>query len=306
MGFWDARIASLEALGETFSPDELRVLEEGGEVLHLHPLEFPEYEVANWYTNEDGSAVLVPEYISTYGPSARANPMWGVPESGVTLAEWMDSQTHGGRPAWTEYPAYVGLLHDNVEEIYWSVPRSEELHPYLWLNCTPITSENRRLVQEVQMVSMRQINESGHHELGWYIGMWAEGDYPAEYPWLLVNHGPDLSYEERNQILREIKESSWNGWTPDHLEHIVKEQAANFEYLYRHKIIDADDERFRHGGMPADPTFTPLDSLLDAEGRHEAADFWRRLLARRRYALANLTGANYTKSPYLTPKEFWE
>lgn len=304
MGFWDVRVAGLTAQGESFTAEEIRALEEGGMVLHLHPLEYPEYEAANWYQREDGEAVLVPELVNCFAPGARSNSAWEV-GAGRTAAEAVDDLTYSGRAEWTRYPSYLGVLADHYEEMYWGHARSEEITPYLWFNCWPLTEESSRDIGLIQMAGQKSLNDSGHYELGWYIQMWAEGDYPAEFPWLLVNHSDALSQAERNEIVQTIAESSWNGWSQYELDQVIREQAGMFQYLYQHKIVDADDERFRHGGLPSDPVFTPLEHLLEAEGHFTAADLWRRLQARRRYALANLTGAS-TRSPYLTPKEFWE
>src|SRR5436190_12295191 len=104
MGFWDANLTSLEALGIEFSPLFEKTLEEGGEVLHLWhlpvPDSTPEYEEGCYDQNNE--PVFVIERIRAFPPA-------GITDEMEPVAAMMEYE-HGA--GWREYPCFVGYLLD--------------------------------------------------------------------------------------------------------------------------------------------------------------------------------------------------
>lgn len=294
MGFWDVRLADLEAAGEVFTDEEVRVLEEGGKVLHLHPLQTPDIEVMDWCTYDDGTVVVVPELADIYGPRD-VPPRWtdpGNPPGWPSVAHYMDDNFswRGGRRDWTDIPRDCGEV---THEHYICGVRCEELTGFAYFNCWPVTPENELLVRLIVAGGAPLVDSGLWWQAEWLCRMLYEGEYDIIAPWLIVNHPSRISAEDV-EATRAVLEYTYGAHDVDGE---LKIQAQMFQDLFDARVLDVEHkglEDLAHGEDYRLLPFRHLEDILEDQGNYEAAALWRRLLVRRRMSLDRIpTTINY-------------
>jgi hypothetical protein len=284
MGFWDVRLADLEAAGEVFTDEEVEVMEEGGKVLHLHPLETPDIEVMDWCTYADGEVVVVPEMADVYGPH-QSPPSWVQQHEHAwpDVATFLDDNFdwHGGRSMWTDIPRYAGEL---THEHYICGVRCEELTGFVFWNCWPISASNQHLADQILAAGIRFVDEGLWWQAEWLCRQLYDGEYDLMMPWLMIKH-PERVKAADLEVMHDSM-SYLHG--RDYLDEL-KVQASMFQDLYDARVIDVEDNDLAdlaHGQEYRLLPFGSLPNILHEAGCHEAADLYRSLLSRRRRSIA--------------------
>jgi hypothetical protein len=287
VGFWDVRIADLEARGEYFTDDDVRCLEEGGRVLHLHPLETPDYEVRDWLTYPGTQEiVMLPELADVYGPRSPGPDWLRKAEGGpyLSTAHYLDVnfEYHGGRPAWTGYPRFIG---ECSHEHYMCDSRCEDLNAFAYWNCLPVTGEyEEMLAKQIVHASIQMLDTALYPQVEWVTRMAYEGDYDFADPWLFWYHRDRMKAQDADYLLEAMDASFGN-----YAEEAMKEQADMFKDLYDARIVDIEHpglEDLAHGEPWGQMPFVPLEQMLWRESHYEAYAFYTKALARRQYALS--------------------
>lgn len=288
MGFWDVRLADLGAAGESFTEDEVRVLEGGGRVLHLHPLETPDVEVRDWCTYPDGEVVVLPEVLEVHGPSDLMLPGYypatekGKPVPPMTVAEYLDKEYswHGGRKDWTDLPRYAGdvaSLHD-IHSV-----RCEEFTAYVYWNCYPLVTKHDEALAEQILAAATEFLDTA---LWWPVEMmcraWYDGEYDPVDLWAVVHHPEVIEPEDRDSLI-ELLEYTYGSYA----EEEAKFQAQAVQDLLDARIIDLTGHLapFAHGEELRIMPWPRMEDILDARKQYDAADLWRRIHARREAAI---------------------
>ena len=274
MGFWDAQLTSLEALGIEFSPLFEKMLEEGGQVLHLAALPIPdstpEY-VENCY-DQNNEPVLVVEKIRAFPPA-------GITDCHEPVAVTMETE-HGSD--WRDYPSFVGYLEDYdryCQGFFCSCYRSETLWFYRFWNCYPLLEDD--LYRDLAQACTARIGDSLYNELRAI----AEIEYddgggsalPIEMLWMFYNAPGDL---HRNAI-EDVQNFLAEGIYDVEFIHVVLqgyEAVVDAEYLPPPWYDFKRDGPFpgKHFEIP------PMEPYL--AGKPFALEVWRTMLADRAFA----------------------
>jgi hypothetical protein len=292
VGFWDVRLAALEARGEVFSDDEVRVLEEGGKVIHLHPLQTPDVETRDWCTYPDRNEIVVlPEILDISG-SSEAPPAWVQSQWGKdrlaypTLGHYMDVNFSwmGGRSSWTDVPRYVGQVsHEHPHAI--CDYSCEDYTAYAYWNCWPIiTSHDEDLAKQIIHTGHTFLDKSLWWELEWLCRVAYDGEYSYEDPWLYTYHPKRMKRRDR-----EAFEAVMDYSEGDNAEESIRLHADQFQNLLNARVIDLEVpglEDLAHGEPLVWLPFGDLAADLEKCGYWEAADLYRFLLRRRNLSLA--------------------
>ena len=112
MEFWDPGISALKALGVDVSPEQLAVLEQGGEVLYIEGLPSPLYWVGDTISLHDqaGIKVYVPVLLKACTINTMAKPTWHV-KNRTVAAELNKARTVG----WRTWPSYIGEVRRRID-----------------------------------------------------------------------------------------------------------------------------------------------------------------------------------------------
>lgn len=297
MGFWDVRLADLEAVGEVFTEDEVRVLEEGGKVLHLHPLETPDVETYDWCIRDDGEVVLLPEVCNIIGPLDYLPPPWRNYDGYVNVqaARYLDDNFGGwrsDRSTWTFAPHYAGDV-DTQHDLHGI--RCEEFGAFVYWNCHPlVTAHDVLLAEQIVNAGTTMLDKALWWPVEWICQEWYSGDGPdpADH-WLYQHHRDRMEPEDRDEYRERMRYDHGDDWGNQSAM-----LAANFDDLLKARIVslygDYTDLDPHAGEDNAGMVFPRLEDVLDEKGQHDAADLVRRMLARRRAALTrHPSPANY-------------
>lgn len=286
MGFWDVRLADLEALGEVFTDDEVRVLEEGGRVLHLHPLETPDVDTYDWCTYADGEVVVLPEIVEVSGLNDVVVNKWHLPgENPMAVAEVLDTtfSWRGNRKSWTDYPRYAGVV-DTAHDI-WTC-RCDDLSAFVYWNCYPLlTQEDEALAEQIVGSAETFLERAYWYPVEWVCRLWYEGEYDPADVWMLVNHP-----ERVDPVIREQLEDTFDYSFGNDGLHAMESDAQMFQDLLDARLISltGDYADLDHGEENRTMPFPRMEDILEEKGHYAAADLWRRIQARRKASLARL------------------
>lgn len=283
MGFWDGHVANLEALGISFTENEVTALNDGGRVLHLHTLPSPESyspyghgDAGVFYPN--GSLVLVPEIIVATSPSDLYLASWK--GKGLTVAEHMDADWS---ELWREIPSYLAIL-DEPAETAIGMPdmRTEDLHVYRWWGCVPlVTDDDQRFAEALVSAYEKWVHTTLYpamcdvEQFAAYEEMCDPWDL-----WYLYKHSEML----RKKDLRTVEE-----WVAvDFSDQGYAEAIANMiEDLVQAKNLIPPGSTDEECQAQTPIFFPPLTDHLDPD----AADRWRSLVARRTAIIARIEHA---------------
>jgi hypothetical protein len=287
VGFWDVRLADLEAEGEYFTEDDVKVLEEGGRVLHLHPLETPDVEVRDWCVYPKTSEIVVmPEMADVYGPR-QAGPDWLKTAEGgpyLSVAHFMDRNHtwQGNRSSWTDYPRLLG---EPSHEHFFCNMRCEEVSGFAYWNCHPIVGDyQEQLAKEIIRATNVMMDGALYPQVDWLCRMAYEGEWDYADPWLAWNHPKRWKKADLDTFLEQFEAVFGH-----YAEEALKEQAEAFEDLYKARIIDVECKGFEdlaHGEEWGQMPFVPVEQILWNDGHYSAYDFYMKALAKRQYTLS--------------------
>lgn len=287
MGFWDVRLADLEAQGEVFTQEEVEALENGGLVLHLHPLENADTELSGneWYpgTNE---IVTVPEVLQTYSPFSDVLSAWSGQQTGVTLREYLDGEYSGWGGSWNVIPSHVGRVHAGTLGQVMCQPREDEITSYVYWNCLPLTSTRMADAADILMSAAgKMLDDAGYWQMQQLCHI-AYNYYDPHDAWLYTFHRERLSEADVNQLYTEIDYYS-GASSREEMEHELEITGKEYQYLYERGALDSccpDLQHGKDGGLP----WRPLSSYLQEMQEWYALDLYQRLMARRRRAIARM------------------
>lgn len=295
MGFWDVRLADLEAQGETFSQDEVRVLEEGGWLLHAHPLEHADMEVSDYEVDRDGEVVLIPEPLRAFGPrDAYQVPSYLLPPGGnslptVTYAAHIAAHADWYRRDWREFPCYIGLATSESDvEIFGRCDRTEEPMPYAYWNCVPVsqTDADTSVMLQLRAMAGLMVEEALYYELRNICDL-GYNYYDPHDAWLYRYHPMYLGPSDVESLRAQV--ADFTGWDKaEEVEWHLQIVGGEFEALFQAHVLDTHIEALAHNANLGMLPWKPLTHYLEQRGYYEAADLWSSLIARRRQAIERL------------------
>lgn len=286
MGFWDVRLADLEAAGETFSEEEVEALENGGLILHLHPLENADVEVNELEMAAGNQVVLVPEVIQAYAPTAQVLSAWAGQQTDITLREYLDANHYSEQGTWTWAPAYCGTVTAGTLGQVLATCREDEMTPYVYWNCIPLTSVAMADAAETLIAAAgRMLDDAGY----WQMQSLCHISYNYYNPhdaWLWAYHREFLTAEDISQLFTEIDYFS-GAHTISEIEDELRITGGDFQYLYERFALDAEVPDLMHHSQSTLP-WKPLGTYLEEDGSWDALDLLNRVLARRRAGIARM------------------
>lgn len=296
MGFWDARLSDLEARGVQFSDEEVEILERGGRVVHLHPLE--EAEDGGWPGSErdgKGEVVLTVEVLRTTSPLDRYNSPWK--QEFQSVAEALDGTY--GRRRWTAFPVYPAVVDLELPKgnshwldghhIEW---RAEELNPYAWWNCIPYDPSMDQALGVLMQAQSKRIAEAMWESYHWIADTWRNYMDPLD-AWLYTFHPNLISDEDRDNIVESYAANY--GGDDDEIERSLRSMGEEMDAFYKVGAINFPTGLEVNGHLIENPypeveatgllPWKPMEQYIPAH-EVEAWNLWNRMTARRRLGLS--------------------
>lgn len=289
MGFWDAHLTNLEALGIAFSPLFEKVLNEGGEVLRLRhllaPDSTPEYQ--EFCYDQFDEPVYVIERVKTY-------PVDGIVDDGyhgLHLASKLLEEEYGDD--WKDYPSFIGYLEDEdrycmggpLDECY----RAETLQYYRFWDCYPLVDE--QLYLDLAAAGVKRLNDSRFGEVALVAAFeFDDGEQATsiEDLWYLKN---DPSKLDRATVEHYEEWAVMRGHTDDYVRGVLEayEGLVEDEYLPPPWYSREDGPwEGKHLQLP------PMEAYL--QGKPLALDVWKTMRAAHDLSIMHLQAI-------MTPRE---
>lgn len=206
MGFWDAQLTDLEAMGIEFSPLFERMLEEGGQVLRIRHLLTPDStpELEEPCYDQHNRPVRVIEKIDAHPVRGRAK------DSMRLIAEAVDSETSD----WRIYPSFLGYLEDCDRyggTMLRECMRQETAWYYRFWDCYPLLDES--LYETLASACAARINDSLYGEIREIAEMeWNDGGPAMSISdlWLYLNDLPRLGEKEAQAVEQWMDDTRWD------------------------------------------------------------------------------------------------
>jgi hypothetical protein len=258
MGFWDAGIGDLEAMGISVSDDAIDVMEGGGQVLVVKGLLSPYH----WYGDEsgmwdqEGVQVFTPVLMDVVSPMATELPAWQIHDT--PIRSFMDDQS--GDTMWRSWPSYIG---DISEEAIDSPYSGEGLfYARAWDGTPLVSATDRMLAHEIIVAARKRISDSAYEPFCILSGFEADGEYSVD--------DLDPLLEFTADQIRDIHE--FDGYDPDYLMCVLQA----YKDLVKDGYLSVE-------GVTREVVFKPMSHYLD--WLPEANFMWERMVNRHENAL---------------------
>lgn len=283
MGFWDSKLADLEALGIRFDPLMEKALEGEVNVMHLHhmlsPFSTPEYQEGCY--DQAGDPVFVIEPVRSYSPT-------GVTEyKNAVLSEVND---YWGDEGWMDVPCVLGYLEQ--EDRYnawcyhgWNHHRAEQMTPYRFYMCYPMVDDS--VYESLARACDHRLADGFYYDIDEMTFFESSDDDYIDLGslWLFENDPQTLKPDELKHVTRWLQDNE-----PEEGRRLSA--MAAYERLVENNVVPPPwpdmAKNWRFEGLP----FKPMEHYLRNEPL--AMEIWNILLAQRQYATARITS---TMSP---------
>jgi hypothetical protein len=234
VGFWDASIGDLEAVGIHVDGFEYNVLERGGVVLVLQRLLSPYH----WFgdtdgmNDQDGQPIFVPAMMTVHPLTARIEPRTS--KDNTTYRQYLENE-YGER--WREWPSYVGTVQAAVEDRF---NDGDPTFTRVWNGMVITTAQEAYAAQDINRACRQRINDSLYGELSAVFEFESYGDYCMDDLIEAERHPKredysyyydDLDSEYANDVLEAYKKlQKGQHIVPVHQEGPVKIEAHPIEF----------------------------------------------------------------------------
>jgi len=264
MVFWDYQIGDLEAIGVRVDPEQIMVLEQGGEVLVIQHLLSPWCWEGDTSGTDDqnGDPVYIPVRMKACSPLDKFTPTWQRTDED-TVANHLDRE-HGEQ--WRLFPSYVGV----VEHRVWEGPGSydEGLDwARVWNGYPVMDQQTLALMEKIEAAARSRLYESFYEQLTMVVEWELSAEWDSELLWEDVSEWERLGLDpDQGMTMRGV-----------------------FEELYANRIIarpEASPEEIRNL-VPLQ--FAPMSDYLREEP--EALALWNRMVYRRESSKRKVTQA---------------
>lgn len=165
MRFWDRQVTRFYAMGIEIDPHDLDVLENGGEVVHLHHLLSPEWAGGYRYEkarDQNDEPVMVPEILQVPPLNEIYSLDWGNHGGhSKTIWQYLESEFE---EEWRKYPSYPGVVDEqhNIEDRTLGA-RLMHLQFYRFWNCN--TFPDREVIEEMVDAANRRLDNSRYYQV---------------------------------------------------------------------------------------------------------------------------------------------
>lgn len=266
MGFWDAGIGDLEAIGVPVSADIRAVMNEGGRVLVVqHLLSYGASQGDdNGMFDEGGDEVFIPQLMRARRPQVNRK----------YLEDWYGS-------AWRQWPSYTGSMEEPCVDLrFWN---DEPTYVRAWEGLPILDDHDADVADRLLVAARKRINDSVYEALCTVLDFESDGQCALEdlLPLMDMLAGdPDVDVDD----LLEYQDAD----DPGYLKYV----ATCMQDLVSGNFISFDnyDVTSNHPDQILnDCSFAPMEHYLRDD--HEALAVWSRLVNRRQNALAIIGNA---------------
>lgn len=278
MGFWDAQLTSLEALGIEFSPLFEKALEEGGQVLHLWHLPIPDAtpEYTEGCYDENDNPVFVIEKVQAFAPS-------GLTDEHEPVAVSIEAEAGDD---WRDYPSFVGYLQDYDRYclgFFCECYRSETLSYYRFWDCYPLLDES--LYDDLAAACSQRLRDSLYDELRIITELeyddGSASSIPIEALWMFYFAPTEMNRNMLEDVQYFLSEGIYE-------VDFIHEVLAGYERVIDAGYLPPPWHDFSKDGPFEGKHFAikPMEDYL--VGKPLALEVWRTMLADREYAFRQI------------------